>query len=383
MASIHKRRGKFVVQWRDPGGRQHSRAFTAHSDARAFRAEIEHEVTTGRYVDRALAKATLGAFGTSWLETVGGEATTRAAVELRWRVHIEPELGRYTLAELAARPSIIQGFIRKLERQQLAPRTTRLIVRTLGACLGSAVHDHVIAANPVKGLDLPKVPKRRLVPWEPERVAAVREALPWHYRATADVGSGLGLRQGECFGLAVEDVEWLGRNPEVRVRRQVRLQGGVAVFAPPKNNKERSIPLPRSVAERLSAHIATWPSVPVTLPWCEADGKQVTAQLIFTSARGNVVHKNSYNCAWRTALDRAGVPRERVNGYHMLRHTFASVMLAAGVDLRALSEYLGHDDPGFTLEQYCHLLPSTDEKARGAIDAALSSADVRSVADVS
>jgi len=64
-----------------------------------------------------------------------------------------------------------------------------------------------------------------------------------------------------------------------------------------------------------------------------------------------------------------------------LRHYFASVLLDAGESIRAVSDYLGHSDPGFTLRVYTHLMPSSEDHTRRAIDAAFSSSCVRSVSD--
>jgi integrase len=90
----------------------------------------------------------------------------------------------------------------------------------------------------------------------------------------------------------------------VHVRRQVRLIGGERVFGPPKGGKERDVPLPGSVSLRLSAHIASRPPVAITLPWREPGARQEGATLLFTSLRGAALNKNSFNAAWRTALDK-------------------------------------------------------------------------------
>jgi integrase len=55
---------------------------------------------------------------------------------------------------------------------------------------------------------------------------------------------------------------------------------------------------------------------------------------------------------------------------HALRHWYASVLLDAGESIRAVSEYLGHSDPGFTLRTYTHLMPNSTERTRAAVDAA-------------
>jgi integrase len=99
------------------------------------------------------------------------------------------------------------------------------------------------------------------------------------YAEIVTVASGLGLRQGDVFGLAVEDVDFL--RGWVYVRRQIKLVGSHMVFAPPKRGKERDVPLPESVALRLAAQLQLFPSKAVTLPWRLPDGKPTTANLFF------------------------------------------------------------------------------------------------------
>ena len=217
-----------------------------------------------------------------------------------------------------------------------------------------AVTDGLITRNPCTSVKPPTAPAARVQPWPAAWVDGVREAMPARYRALADVGAGLGLRQGEAFGLAAEDIDWLRRI--VHVRRQVRIIGSTLCFAPPKGGKERDIPLPDSIALRLSAHIAACPPVPVSLPWKVPAGKQVTASLLFTAPGGAALHRSGFNAvAWQPALRGTGLPCSRENGMHALRHYFASACLYNGVDIRALASYLGHHDPGFTLRTYVHL----------------------------
>lgn len=183
-----------------------------------------------------------------------------------------------------------------------------------------------------------------------------------------DPAAGCGLRQGEVFGLAVEDVDFLGG--VLHVVRQVKLLRGRPVFAPPKGGKERDVPLPESIALGLAGHLTHVPAADVTLPWKTLDGSPVTASLIFRSPEGHALNRNRFNDRqWRPALRAAGVVGGRDNGMHALRHFYASVLLDAGESIKALSEYLGHHDPGFTLRTYTHLMPSSETRTRAAVDA--------------
>jgi hypothetical protein len=105
---------------------------------------------------------------------------------------------------------------------------------------------------------------RKIIPWTAEWVDALHNGLPGAHRVLVDLGSGLGLRQGECFGLAVDDVDFLRR--VVHVRHQVKIVRAKLVFGRPKGDKVRDVPLPDTVALALAAHLKQHPAQPVTLP---------------------------------------------------------------------------------------------------------------------
>jgi integrase len=126
------------------------------------------------------------------------------------------------------------------------------------------------------------------------------------------------------------------------------------------------------VAFELAAHIGAHPPCEVTLPWQTRQGASASAALLLVSRERKALNRNYVNThLWGPAVIDAGLERNRSNGMHALRHWYASVLLEAGVSIKALSEYLGHADPGFTLRTYTHLMPNTEEKAREAVDRAL------------
>ena len=93
--------------------------------------------------------------------------------------------------------------------------------------------------------------------------------------------------------------------------------------------------------------------------------------LLLTSRERRALNRNYFNSGiWRPAQARAHIPQTRDNGMHALPHWYASVLLDAGESIRAVSEYLGHSDPGFTLRTYTHLMPSSSERTQVAVDAA-------------
>ncbi|GAA3906889.1 site-specific integrase [Streptomyces lacrimifluminis] len=251
----------------------------------------------------------------------------------------------------------------------------------------------MLPKNPckAKSVKLPTATKKKVIPWSLERVHAVIAGLPKRFHAGGKLAFGCGLRQGEVFGFAVEDIDFKGG--WIHVNRQVRLVGTKPVFALPKGNKIRSVPLSAQLVAALKAHMKEFPPVAVTLPWAKPDGEPKTFRLLFVDEKSRAYNRSVFNMgAWKLALAAAGVipPRERgarylqaapEGGMHALRHAYASVLLDAGESIKALSEYLGHSDPGFTLRTYTHLLPSSETRTRKAIDDAFTETEAEAEDD--
>jgi len=102
----------------------------------------------------------------------------------------------------------------------------------------------------------------------------------------------------------------------------------------------------------------------------ESGGKPVTVRLLTAGDGGRLYTDDRFHkVIWQGAFRAAGVDyRKRADGMHALRHFHSSTLLAQGVSIKELAEYLGHSDPGFTLLTYTHLVPSSYERARLTID---------------
>lgn len=357
---------RYDVSYRDPNGLQRSKTFRRAKDAAAFEATVEADKLRGQWIDPAAGKVTFRDYSDEWLELQTVDLSSRIQMESRLRVHAHPVLGRVQLRNL--KPSTVQKWLRSMET--LHPNTRALIFGHVQGILDAAVDDELIAKNPCKAKSVrrPKAVHRKVKPWEKPAVLAVREALPERYRVVVTTGAGLGLRQGESFGLSPDDIDWL--RGKVQIRRQVKLIGHRLAFGPPKYGKEREIPLPASVREWLAAYLTRFPARTVTLPWVDPEnGKPHTARLLVTSRESRALNRTYFNSRlWKPALEKAGIEATRENGTHALRHFYASVLLDAGENVKALSEYLGHADPGFTLRVYTHLMKASAERTRRAVD---------------
>ena len=140
----------------------------------------------------------------------------------------------------------------------LAPRSVELVYRWVATIFKAAVGDRLIAASPCIGITLPKRNDAEVVPLSVSEVEAMVAAVPDRYRALIVFAAGMGLRQGECFGLSVDRVDFLRR--QVRVDRQlVDARRGVPEFGPPKSKAGfRTVPMPEVVSSALAAHLARY-----------------------------------------------------------------------------------------------------------------------------
>lgn len=377
MASVERRERRaadgsvvkgYRVRWRDPGGRDRNKTFKRKIEAERFRAVVAADLVKGQYIDPDAGKIPFETYARKWIEAQTFEETTREAVALRMRLHAYPVLGDRYLIDI--QPSTIQGWLRTLGG--LAETYRKVLFANVSTIFTAAVDDELIPKNPCKAPSVrrPRADPKKVVPWNRERVLAVRDQLPERYQLAVWLGAGLGLRQGEIFGLSPDDIDF--ETGEVHVCRQVKLlSNNRQIFGLPKYRKTRKVPLPGAVQEAITAYMTAHPPLEVTLPWMKLDGKANIASLLLTSREKKALNRNYFNTyLWRPALERAGVPDLRANGCHALRHFYASTALHEGETIKAVSEYLGHADPGFTLRTYTHLMEGSSERTKRAIDAA-------------
>lgn len=376
MASIKNRvlkdgkSARYDVIFREPDGRQRYKTFARKADADAFADGVETDKRRGQYIDPSAGKTTFEAYATEWLELQTFELSTKEAVALRLRLHVFPILGRRPIGSL--KPSTIQSWIKTMA--DLAPRTQQLVLTNVSTVLSAAVDDELIAKNPCRAgsVNAPRGAPKKVVPWPAAAVTAVHDALPERYRVLVTICAGLGLRQGEAFGLSPDDVDFL--RGVVTVRRQVKLySSGAQAFALPKGRKERTVPLPAFVRDELAAHLATFPARHVELPWAEPAGAHVSVPLVVSTRENTVITRGYFNSSlWKPAVRAAGLKGGREDGMHALRHWYASVLLDGGESIKAVSEYLGHADAGFTLRTYTHLMPASQDRTKHLVDLAFS-----------
>lgn len=383
-----------------PGVRK--RSFERKADAEAWKAKVQADLLRGEFVDHRDGNVTLEEYVTKdYWPTKTGDPGTLQTVETRIKVRILPYLGGQRLNAIKV-PQLRKYLADLDERYEAA--TIIESWGTLSSILQAAVDDERIPKNYclAKTVRPPSKPERKARAWTRERVMAVREGLDDRFKVMVDLGVGAGLRQGEVLGLSADDIG----DDVIHVRRQVRVVRNRLVFSMPKGGKTRTVPLPRHLAKRVAEHTARFPPVDVTLPWTNPaqpeNDKQAkerapqTHRLLISGERQQgALRRSVFNEGpWKRALVAAGVippPAPRVpqprradgsrprpntkhaaapeDGFHALRHTFASVQLDARESVVSVSKWLGHSDPSITLKIYAHMMPEADGRGRAAMDA--------------
>lgn len=404
-AAEHLQGDRWTVRWVDLDGKQCSRNFAVKDGdnpelhAAAFDSKITAELNAGTYVDPKLAQQDFAGYALERINAGTGNWDTRNQNRGLLRNHVfedpetpgltptgAPALGHRTFVDLQQRVTYTRDWIGGI---RAAPGTALRVIRLVSSVFIAAMDDGLIRRNPTVAESVkkvkPKVVDKKAQPWVPGIVCAVGDGLRAkepRFEIVPYLGAATGMRQGEMFGLAAEDIgepEFFRRQLTVRVRRQVKLAGGRVYFGPLKNRKEHAAPVPPAFAEMLIAYMEAFPPAEVTLEWDdEADkklhGTLVTHRLILVRPDGKPVQRNNFNYDhWKPALHRAGLiparepgkrwPEARDQGCHRLRHTAVSQWLSEGAQAAEVAEWIG-DTPAQVMATYAHMMPGAEEKAR-------------------
>jgi integrase len=352
MASIKRhtrksRDGKTITYWRaqfvDPNGKQREKRAPTKIEVQAWLDEQTKEIVSGTWRDPEGKRTILRGYALDHVAHLPIRQSTRDQYLANLNGHILPTFGDRQLGSI--RPSEVRAWAASLDR---APSTNAGIVRLLRSIFNAAVDDGLVALNPVKQ----KRPRRdappHLVPLTVEQVRTLADAIRPDLRAMVLTAAGSGLRQGELLGLTQDRVRWLQR--EIVVDRQlVTPNRGTPEFGPPKTQRSnRIVPVAAFVIDLLAAHLEAFGT--------NGDG------LLF-HREGERWRRGRMNDAWRDATTKAEIPAR----FHDLRHHFASLLIASGCSVRAVSDALGHSSAAETLDTYSHLWPNDHDRIRDAI----------------
>ena len=221
----------------------------------------------------------------------------------------------------------------------------------ISAVLAEAVRDKKLAESPCSGIQLPGVVTAAdfIFPAHAQ-IEAVAAGLPPDWAATVWLMHGCGLRIGEALAVSLRCR--INRSETLRVKEQVNPAAQLKPLKFRQEGEFRDIPLPHYVSEAIDKHVAEHGTA--------LDG------YLFQGRKHKLVVRRSYQEDFQRAAARAGLPPEFIP--HSLRHLYASTALAEGVPITEVSRWLGHKSIEVTHQIYGHLVPSSFDRARTALD---------------
>lgn len=341
--------------WSNREGKRIRKVFPTIAAAKAWRSDAQTAVRRGTM--RAPTPTTIEEAWRVWeegalaglIQNRSGEPYKPSAIrgyQKAMRREVLPAFGSTKLTEL--RVIDVQDFADELQAKQLAPSTISTVLNPLRAIYRRAVNRGEVAINPTRGLELPAITGGRDRIASPDEAEKLIGALSRTDRPIWATAMYAGLRRGELMALLWEHVDLAGGVIKVE-RSWDMVEGPIGLKS---RAGRRSVPIAGVLRDYLDEHRL------------RTGGEA----FVFGGSRPFIPRRlsESADLSWESR----GLKRITL---HECRHTFASLMIAAGVNAKALSTYMGHANIGITLDRYGHLMPGNEEEAAGLLDTYLES----------
>jgi integrase len=360
---FRKDRDLWEVDYRDHSGRRHRPVFATEEQAHQHATEVFRELDQPAppVADRNI---TLRDYAARWLADIALEKdpnTVRGYTD-SFDNHLLPALGHRRLRNLHRQH--IKALLLDKRREGYAKNSVRLMKAALSVLLSDAVDDGIIAANPALQLGRRKVSRADKLT-AAERVQKIRP-MTWEQRDAFLAAAGSerrhaalfailakgGLRPGEAFALKPGDLDLRART--IRVERAWN-HGRIK---PTKTYEERVVDLTPEVATTLHAHFAWLKTEALRCGWGESEW-------LFPNEEGKPADESRVRKIFKRALKTARLPEFRL---YDLRHTYASLLLAAGAPITYVSAQLGHANAATTLRYYAKWIPSKGRRWADLLD---------------
>jgi integrase len=312
-----------------------------------------------------LSRVTVAQHLETWLAVAGAELrpNTHVAYDYAIRCFLLPAFGPVRIQRVT--PQIVaRQFADWKTGGQFSGKTLLNVFRTFHRSLVVARQWGLIGTNPLDAVEAPRAV--RVVPeiWSPAEASAFLGAAEMgRWDSTLFVLlMGTGCRIGEVLAARWEDFDRDARTLSIR-GTLVRIQGEYLEGEPKTRAGRRAICLPNFA----DSVLRSWRPAQLEQRLRAGDAWQDTGRIITLPDGASPLHGKAYN-AFKGACDAAGVPKTRI---HDLRHLHASLLLAGGLPLPAVSARLGHASTAVTATIYSHALKGSDIVAANSIQEAI------------
>ncbi|BAK34870.1 putative integrase [Microlunatus phosphovorus NM-1] len=350
---------RYRVRYRDWAGVEHGETFKRSGEAERRKAQVETELDGGTWRDPKRGEIRLDQWAKDWIETRHDlRATTRARLDTTMRMQVLPKFGKLPLIKISN--AAVRAWVAEMLASGLSAASARKAVFALRHCLEAAVADGRLMTNPAAKVPLPSERAKAPRYLSQTEVETLVDAMQARYRALVLVGAFGGLRWGEAAGLTRAGVD-VRRSRIIVTSTAVEIGGKITLGNEPKTRRsKRSVPVARAVMGEIEEHLRRHVGP-------ESDA------LVFTGPRGGPMFRATFSQqAWRPAAKKAGLSGVT---FHSLRHSFVAILVAAGCNVREVSEWAGHSSVAFTLTRYGGLFEDGSDAAVDRLDNLLGGGD--------
>ncbi len=358
----------YMVDLAVPGAtRKQRQASGFASKAAAVEAmnRVQAAVVDGTHVGRS--RRTLGSYMTDWLAARSDiRANTAREYGVSVRKHIIPRLGGVQLQALDRLQ--VRGLYRELAASGLAEKTVHNVHICLRKALQDAFEDGLVRRNAAERAHTKPKDRPEMRTWSADELATfLATTAPDRDVALYEVAAATGMRRGELLGLRWHDVDI--ESARLNIRQQLTRSGSGWGFGLPKSSKSvRTVDVDPETVEVLREHHESQRFE--RRAWGTA--YRTDLDLVFGRPDGSAEDPDVIGRRFgRRVTQLATLP---AIGLHGLRHTHATLLLEEGVDIKTVSERLGHDTVQTTLELYAHVTPKMRANAAARFGSLLSRA---------
>jgi integrase len=354
LACIRKRRGRWVIDFYDQQGLRRWKTMKKGATKEEAKEELritEEQIETGTYLPAGKVP-TFSALAREWVDhkRLKLRETTWEVYEGHVRNHfgdlINLKIKRINIAT-------VEKFFTDRQAAGMNLGTLRKILVTLGQIFNYAVRHKYINHNPLREAERPR--RQPLVDEDdfteqedmqiltpPQINAFLNQEYPPKYQMLFTIAIFTGARQGELLGLKWGDVDW--KSQQIGIRRTFN-KG--RFFLPKTKTSRRKIDLAPTVVTALKKWKLACPKNELNLIFPNESGKPINYS--------NMMQRHFF-----PALEKASLPRIR---FHDLRHTYASLLIDQGENIKYIQVQLGHSSPTVTLNVYAHLMKPANQEA--------------------
>lgn len=333
------------------------RGFKTKKDAQKALTEAMNSFFKGTYIEPS--KTLFQDYLTEWFQTKRRSIGIQTAqvYEHYLNSRIIPKLGNIAIAELSTLH--IQSYINNLQENGLSSSTVKKNYEIIRNSLEHAIDFGLIQNNVALKVKLPKAERKELMVWDEDEVNRfLQTAKEDRYYIVFYLAVTTGMRQGEILGLRWSDVNL--KDGLLSIRQTLSHDGKTFINGAKTKASLRTIALSEATIKKLQNHkmISSQEKLAIGPGY-------LNHNLVISTQIGSPVNPANIRRSFNRLTEVACLPRIR---FHDLRHTHASLLLSKGINIKVISERLGHSNIKITLDTYSHVLPTMQKEAMQKLD---------------